>query len=155
MSADELPKWFSLEKFAAMPIEQRYSTWRNAKESDRPGATALVEAIESSRIDYTPPGQLTRDDPRCVRMYDIINEGREKCIGAVAEGLPALAGVERDLQAGLGADYRGENGATNWAGFFVAEMIRSCGYVDAGQRNMPPGSTAKSARFFEPRTRKT
>ena len=149
----DLPKWFTPEWVANSTLEQRHNAWRNAREKGGPEGKALAEAIENTGRPFTPAGYLSLDDPRVVQMHGIINSpgGRAKCIAAVEKGLPGLAGVEADIQAALGPDYGGHNGTTQTAGDFVANMIRSQGYVDDGQRKMPEGSTAKTARFFKRR----
>lgn len=146
----DLPPWFTAEWLASATTERRHTAWRNARDKGNDVGHALADAIENSGLPYTPRGFLTLDDPRVLKMSEIINspEGHRKCIEAVQSGLPALAGVETDIQAAIGADYGGTNGTTMTAGDFVAKMIRSQGYIDAGQRKMPAGSTAKTARFF-------
>jgi hypothetical protein len=146
----KLPKWFTPEWLEKSTLEQRHTAWRNAREKGGPEGDALAEAIKASGLPYVPPGYLSMDDPRVIRMHEIVNspDARKRCQAAVEAGQPALAGVESDLQSALGPDYCGENGATMTAGAFVAEVMRSQGYVDAGQRQMPEGSTAKTARFF-------
>ena len=151
MSETALPKGYTQDWLARASLEERHTAWRNAREKGGPQGEAIAAFISQSGLAYTPRGYLALDDPRVVRLHDIINspDGVRACEAAVAAGQPALAGVDGLIQKALGPDYCGENGTTQTAGDYVANMMRPRGWIDAGQKPMPEGSVAKSARFFK------
>jgi hypothetical protein len=93
---------------------------------------------------------LTLDDPITLKMEEIIlsPEGRQAAIAATAAGLPAMAGIDPILSTALGDDYGKHNFATATAGDFVAKLMRSLGYKEAGSRKLPSHCVAKTALFW-------
>jgi len=90
------------------------------------------------------------DDPR--ETEEAINspEGKEACLSATADGLPALAGVEPLIAAKLGAHYGAHDGLTVPAGYQVDTLMRQLGYKETGKGVMPEGSVAKTAAVWAP-----
>jgi hypothetical protein len=93
---------------------------------------------------------LTLDDPIALKMEEIISSsgGRQAAIAATLAGLPALAGVDPLLSTALGEDYGKHNFATATAGDFVAKLMRSLGYKEAGSRNLPSHCVARRGLFW-------
>jgi hypothetical protein len=147
-----LPANWTVEKLAALTPRKRFELLENVKhtrigtEDDR---DRLVEAIleSGSILDQTA---MTSDNPMLYRMYEIINSiaGREACIAATQNGLPALAGVEPEIVKQLGDEYRSTYLATVEAGGFVGRMMRDLNYERIGQKAMPNGSVAKTAALW-------
>jgi hypothetical protein len=98
----------------------------------------------------TATGGFPRDHPVIRRIEEIVNspEGKAAAKQAADNGRPALAGVEPMLREALGDAYGSPDTTKNWAGWFVADVMRKLGYKQAGKRPLPPGSVAKAGAFF-------
>lgn len=144
---------WTYERLAAKTAEERYNLWLNAKAKDTVQAQELARFIEDSGLDYAPTGGISMSDPRVLEMRDVIEspEGVAACLGATAEGLPALAGVERMIVARMKTRYGAFSQMTVTAGSIVGELMLSKGYRIAAQKKMPAGSVAKKAAFWTPR----
>jgi hypothetical protein len=147
---EQLPAGWTLEKLQAKTPEERFNAWSNARGKGTPEALRLVRFIQDSGLDYHPSGGISLSDPRVIEMKEIIEspEGRKACLEALAEGLPALAGVEPLIVAQMGARYGAFSQMTLTAGGLVAEVMTALGYRKAPARKMPPGSVAKTAAFW-------
>lgn len=147
---DKLPGKLTVEKLEAMTAKERENLWINARAANTPEAAYLVTVIESLGLPYSEDGGMRLDSPVAIKMNDIITspDGQKRCLEATKDGLPALAGVDGELNSVLGVDYRAGNQATQTAGYLVGNLMISLGYKIAGQRKMPEGSVAKTAAFW-------
>tara|TARA_R110002073_G_scaffold87409_1_gene207549 strand:- start:11 stop:475 length:465 start_codon:yes stop_codon:yes gene_type:complete len=150
---DKLPGKLTVEKLEAMTAKERENLWINARAANTPEAAYLVTVIESLGLPYSEDGGMRLDSPVAIKMNDIITSpgGKKSCLEATKNGLPALAGVDGELNSVLGVDYRAGNQATQTAGYLVGNLMISLGYKIAGQRKMPEGSVAKTAAFWAER----
>ena len=96
-------------------------------------------------------GGFPYEHPVIQRIEEIVRspEGIAAAKQAADNGQPALAGVDPLLHDALGDEYSGLFDTTNWAGFFVADVMRKAGYKQEGQRPIT-GCVAKSGAFFRP-----
>ena len=140
-------KWAD-EKIAALTVHERAVLYANARRLGNPKGMELAAQIEASGLPYSEPGCVLESDPICRKMYDIINspEGTRAAIAATENGLPALAGVDPLLNAALTVDYGAHNMTTATAGDYVANLMRSLGYKEAGSGATPPGCVVKTAK---------
>ena len=148
--SDGLAGGWDLARLQARSSEERHTIWRNALRKGDAEALALARFIESSGLEYAEKGGISMSDPRVIEMREVIEspEGREACVEAVRNGLPALAGVEPLIAAKMGNRYGSFSQMTVTAGSIVGEMMPGLGYRIAGQRKMPAGSVAKTAAFW-------
>tara|TARA_R110002073_G_scaffold31592_1_gene96759 strand:+ start:737 stop:1210 length:474 start_codon:yes stop_codon:yes gene_type:complete len=153
MTSDQLPGKLTIEKLEQMTVKERENLWINARSKDTEEANFLVTVIESLGLPYSEDGGMKLNSPIAIKMRELIDsrEGRRRCIEATKNDMPALAGLDKELNELLGVDYRGGNAATQTAGYFVGEVMRSLGYTIKDRRPMPPGSVAKTAAFWVPR----
>lgn len=153
MENDKLAGGWTRAKLAALTSVERHNVWKNCRTKGTPDTMALAAVIEDLGLPYSDPAALKNDDPVTIKIHEIVNSpaGRAACIKATEQGLPAIAGVDAMLNAALGVDYRGENMATHTAGSIVGELMRSQGYVHAGQKALPPGCVAKTGAFWKRR----
>ena len=96
------------------------------------------------------------DDPLVQAIAAVVHsaEGRAVCEQAVAEGQPAIAGVDPLIADRLGVDYGAHNMTTNAAGWLVAELMRGLGYRSLGKAGKTPkGCVAGSGTLWEPKPR--
>ena len=142
----------SLSQIMAMSASQRQTLYRNAVKLGTPEAKAVIALIVQNGLLLTSGGGLPRDHPIIQRIEDIACSaaGRAAARQASDDGLPAMAGVDPLLAAGVGGDY-GLFDTTQWAGTFVAAEMSSQGYRQVSKRPMPPGCVAKTAAFFRKR----
>lgn len=143
-------KW-TLEKIAALTPSKRAQLYDNACNSGTPEGAALAQLIQESGLTLVDGSGITRDHPIVRGMEEIINsdEGRAACKAAVADGLPALAGVDPMLADAFPADYGKHNQTTDWAGHLVADAMRSMGFTKLEkQGRMPDGCVAQSAELW-------
>ena len=147
---EKLPGKLTVEKLESMTAKEREQLWINARATSSPEADYLVTVIESLGLPYSEDGGMRFDSPIAQKMNDIITspDGKRKCLQASEDGLPALAGVDGELNSTLGVDYRGGNRTTQMAGYLVGTLMISLGYKIAGKRKMPEGSVAKTAAFW-------
>ncbi len=150
---DKLPGKLTVEMLEAMTAKERENLWINARSNSSPEAAYLVTVIESLGLPYSEDGGMRLNSPIALKMNDIITSpaGTKMCLEATEKGLPALAGVDRELNAALGVDYRAQNQATQTAGYLVGNLMISLGYRISGQRKMPDGCVAKTAAFWTKR----
>lgn len=147
------PKPWTLEKFSALTLEQRYNLWRNAKLKQGDDiAERLVSSIELSGLQYWVGSGTAHDDPLAIEMEEIINslEGRAACLQATERGEPALAGVEPLIVAKMGARYGAHDQLTVLAGYQVGTLMKALGYKESSKGKMPTGSVAKTAAVWVP-----
>lgn len=148
-----MPKIPTLEQIVRMSPTERRTLYNNALKLGTGEAKLVVKLIADNRLLASSGGGLPHEDPVILEIEAIIasDQGRAKAKEAADTGLPALAGVDPLLQAGLGEDY-GTFDTTNWAGSFVAIEMESMGYVQTGKKKkMPEGCVAKTAAHFEKR----
>ena len=144
MEHEKLAGGWTRAKLSTLTSTERHNIWKNCRTKGTSEAMALAAVIENLGLPYSDPAALKHNDPITIKMHEIINSpaGRSACIQATEQGLPAIAGVDGMLNAALGIDYRGGNMATHTAGGLVGELMRSLGYVHAGQKALPAGSVA-------------
>ena len=147
-----MPKFPSLEDIVAMQPEARRTLYTNAMKHESDEAKTIVRLIADNRLLASKAGGLPHEDPVILAIESIIQspEGRAAAKAASDAGLPAMAGVDPLLRAGVGDDY-GTFDTTSWAGTFVAAEMESMGYRQTCKKPMPTGSVAKTAAFFERR----
>lgn len=145
-----LARGWTHERLAAKTADERYNVWVNAKAKDTADAQELARFIEASGLEYAPTGGISMSDPRVIEMRDVIEspEGQAACLKATADGLPALAGVERMIVERMGGRYGPFSMMTVTAGSIVGELMLSKGYRIEKQKKMPEGSVAKTAAFW-------
>jgi len=155
MEHEKLAGGWTRAKLSTLTSTERHNIWKNCRTKGTSEAMALAAVIENLGLPYSDPAALKHTDPITIKMHEIINSpaGRSACIQATEQGLPAIAGVDGMLNAALGIDYRGGNMATHTAGGLVGELMRSLGYVHAGQKALPAGSVAKTGAMWKRRTR--
>lgn len=137
------------EALAALAQEDRHTVWTHAKKG---GHTDLIKRIEESGLPYGDPKGLKLDSFVGREMEIIIfsQAGRDAGVAATLNGHPALALIEPLLVAALGKAYTQQKGATEQAGYLVANMMENNGYIKTEtKRKMPEGSVAKTAEFFK------
>ena len=145
-----MTKW-TREKIMALSRSERANLYANAKNLDNDEARGLVTLIEETQIPYSESGGISYSDPLVQKIEQIVfsDEGRKAAVEATEEGKAGIAGVDRLLRAALGADYGAHNMTTNWAGHFVAELMRMSGYKLAGREiSTPPGCVARSGELW-------
>ena len=103
-------------KLAARSTHERHQLWLNAKAATGEEAKILVKLIENSGLDYLADKakSVTLDSPIGRKLEKIVfsPDGKKAAIESTKAGLPAIAGVDPLLQAGLGEDYNPHNEAT-------------------------------------------
>ncbi len=142
---------WTLEKLWAKSPEERFNVWHNARRLGTPEALELANFIAHSGLDYAETGGISLSDPRVIEMDEVIKSdvGRQACLSATSNGLPALAGVEPMIVAKLGDRYGAHSQMTVTAGSLVGEVMYSMGYKVTGRKQMPAGSVAKSAAIWK------
>ena len=101
-------------------------------------------------------GGLTEKHPIYIEMHEIASspEGRAAALKAVAEGLPAMAGVDPLLQQKMGSRYSADQQMTMNAGYIVAGVRRTLGYeMAAKSAPLPENCVAKTAATWRPKGR--
>lgn len=144
------------ERITALKPDERGRLHTNARAQGTEAGDALALMIEEAGLPFSEGGGINMDDPLVQAIAAVVQstEGREACERAVAEGHPAIAGVDPLIADRLGVDYGAHNMTTNSAGFLVAEMMRSLGYRALGRKGKtPPGSVAGSGEMWEPSSR--
>lgn len=144
---------WSIERLEKMTPTDRGYLFVNAQQANNPEGEALVLLIQQSGLTLADGNGMTREHPIVVGMDAIINSDadREACRQAVEEGLPALAGVDPLLAAEFPADYGKHNQTTDWAGYLVAEVMRSMGFKQLQKKGkLPEGCVAQTAEMWGP-----
>ena len=116
---------------------------------DDDAARKLVSLILDNNLLVADNGGLPWDHPDMLEIQTICADTHavNEAVAASETGLPALAGMEHRLVAGL-ADRYGPNFTTNYAGVCIKEGMLDRGWVGTVQKPMPNGSVAKSATVF-------
>jgi hypothetical protein len=151
----------SHEKLQGMKAAQLWQLYQNARRIALSGganaadAKQTVELIEASGLPYYEGGGLSEDDPRYLRMMDIVfsAEGRQAALNAVKRGLPAICGVDALIKNALGADYGKHDLGTSNAGYIVAKLMRQMGYEEAGTGSCPSGCVARTGMKWRPKSK--
>jgi hypothetical protein len=143
---------YSDETLRAMPVSQRHQLYKNALKLDTDEAHQLIERLKKMGLPFSDNSALSLDDPISLKMYEIIhsNAGTSAMKAAAEKGIPPMAGVDPLLAEALGVDYGPHNMATQTAGYFVAQRMRTLGYKHAGKSmTLPSGCVARSAIVFQ------
>lgn len=143
------------EKIEALSPEKRASLFDNARGKDNPEARRIIDIMIEHDLLVRAGGGLPRDHPTIQEIEEIIrsDEGRSAGKQASDRGSPAMEGVDQMLSVALGARY-GSHDTTSWAGTLMAEVMAEAGYVHTKDKPMSKGSVAKTAAFFEPRSKR-
>ena len=157
MSTDTIVGNWTQQKIRSLSGAARFTLWKNSVKLDTPDAKWLRQAIEELDVPLIDPKTLRYSDPIAVQIYEIVNSksGAEACLKANDRGFPALAGVEQTLISKIGPEYQGANYATVVAGVLVGDLMRSKGYLKAGEAAMPAESVAKTAAIWKKRDGKS
>jgi hypothetical protein len=143
-----MAKVWTLDDLKNKSVHERADIYRNAcRLGHTAEGAALKRLLEGAGLPFSEDGCLTMDDPITIKMYEVINsrEGRAAALAAVANGQPALAGIDPMLQVALGSDYGPHNMGTQTAGGLLGELMQSLGYKKTGQKPLPPHCVAKTA----------
>jgi hypothetical protein len=147
---------WDIAKLKARSVHERRLLWQRAKEkmATSEEAKALFQLIESSGLDYAKDKiqPISLDSPTGRLMKRIIGSeaGAMAMLEATRQGLPALAGVDPLLQAGLGDKYSRHNDATVQAGYLVKGFMEGLGYQEFRAGPMPEACIAKTGLMFKP-----
>jgi hypothetical protein len=142
-----------LNYIKSLTAEKRGDLLQNAVRLDEQD---IVDLIIGSGLPTKEGGGLCREDPRILKIKELAysEEGMSAAEQAVREGIPPLAGVDRIIFRELGKAY-GEFDTTDWSGTYVAEMMRSKGYADAGKNKaLPKDCIARTGLMFFEKTLK-
>lgn len=143
-----MAKAWTLDELKTRSVHERAELYRNAcRLGHTTDGAALKRLLEGAGLPFSEDGCLTLDDPITLKMHEVINskEGRAAALASVAEGEPALAGIDPMLQVALGSDYGPHNMGTATAGSLVGELMQSLGYKKTGQKSLPTNCVAKTA----------
>ncbi len=142
--------WTRTSLAARTPAE-RYAIWKRARMLRTADGNQLAREIERLGLPYQDPEQLAQDDPVRVAMTEIVTSpaGRNACIEATLDGLPAIAGVDPMLHDAFGRDYRHSDEAIVTAQALVAKMMDELGYEAAGAKELPSRYVARTGVFWK------
>jgi hypothetical protein len=137
------------------PADKIRNLFANCQRSDSDDARVILDQIERLGLLTKSMEGMRMSDPTFIRMEEIINseEGTAAIKAAIARGEPGLAGIEPVIVAELGDRYGARDMGTVNAGWLVGQLMMSAGYNKGPARKMPPGSVAKSAATWVPKTR--
>ena len=140
------------DKLTALSAAERANLRTNAAKSKAPGAAALVLQIDALGLPVSYGG-MSKDDPIYAELEGLIwsEPFKDAALQAVADGLPAMAGVDPLLQEAMGSRYHADNQGTNNAGSIVGEVMRNAGYSKVGEASLPSGCVAKTAATWKPK----
>jgi hypothetical protein len=137
---------------SSMSVAKRQELYRNACRLKTREAQSVERMIADSGLPYIV-GCITKDDPEWDMLEKIVKsaEVREAAVAAVSAGFPALAGADPILQREMGGRYGLHNMTVQTAGDFVANLMRSLGYREAGRGDCPNGCVARTGLRWRPK----
>ena len=139
------------EQIHAMSPSDRAKLYVNATTLNTDEAAMVVQCIEEAGLSFSEGGSLKENDPLCqaIRVVVESEEGQKACVAAAEKGLPPLAGIDPMLAEKFAVDYGKHNMSTNWAGHFVANVMKARGYEQIGQMGATPAScVARSGELY-------
>jgi hypothetical protein len=139
------------KQLRAMTPEQRMTVRSRALDLGGEIGDATVALIDSLNLPLSSGG-MSENHPLYREMQTHIwsAEGKVAAVEAVAQGLPAMAGIDPLLQKKMGDRYGREYQGTMNAGYIVGELMRSLGYEKVGEAELPSGCVAKTAATWRP-----
>jgi hypothetical protein len=130
---------------------ERHAVWKRARSLHSAEGNHLARAIERLGLPYAEPEALPEDNPLVARMRVVMDspEARSAAIEATLDGLPAMAGIDLLMHERLGEDYRRNPAAAPTAQDFTADLMKSLGYVEAGEKDLPKRCVARTGVFWK------
>lgn len=134
----------------AMTPEGRMTVRSRAAKLDTDVGRATVALIDGLGLPLSSGG-MSLDDPVFREMQEIVwsARARQAALEAVANGQPALAGVDPILQEVMGNRYGRTAQGTMNAGSLVAEVMRHAGYEKDGEGPLPATCIARTAAMWK------
>ncbi|MEO7026030.1 MAG: hypothetical protein ABI056_00580 [Caulobacteraceae bacterium] len=129
---------------------ERHQVWHRARALHSAEGNHLARAIERLGLPYREPEALAADDPLGARIGEILatTAARDAALEATLDGLPAIAGVDGLLHQQLGEAYRRSPAAVAAAQIWVGDLMRGLGYVEHGEKPLPPRCIARNGVFW-------
>lgn len=117
-------------------------------------AKSTMDLIEESgrlSVDSDNPVGISAYDPIFTEMRDIVDTPKnlKKMIETAEENIPPLSVVDPQLFKAMGERYSQRYHATQTAGDFVAQAMKSNGFIKSGTAKLPEGCIAKTGSKFK------
>ncbi|WP_162238953.1 hypothetical protein [Methylobacterium sp. Leaf85] len=141
-------KIYTLDDLKKMTIDHRRNLYENAR--NNPSGSYIKELIDSNGLALSTGG-VSMDDPLYLNIVEIAwsKEGKEAATMAADAGIPAVAAIDRMVQAKYGDAYKSRHNAAVAAGTIVGEVMKHLGYRIAMRKACPPDCVAKSGATWK------
>ena len=137
---------WTLEKLESKSANEILSLYRNASKRLDVESKLVVKLILENGLLVDETGGLPFDHPIMLEIESIcaMPDAISEALKAAEAGLPPLSGMEHRLVNALGDDYGGHY-TTHHAGRCIGSAMLDRGWTQAGMKQMPQGSVAKTA----------